>query len=187
MASGYDYPLLFYGSATEAQVEKSEHFYLSIYHGSTTIKALLHGAMGIAVLGMAAKLHRWSDNDKYFGTCSIVLYVAALCMYAAVTVPNIRALAEPDNPAYVNRSVYDAPKFRMVENYEFQPLSIKERYSLCQVIGATNVIVAALLAGVLLMQGGEWYAIRQDRLAANRRRQESIAQLDAQRSGKKVA
>ena len=61
----------------------------------------------------------------------------------------------------------------------------RERASVVQVIGATNVIITALLAGVLLMQGGEWYSTRLDRIAENKQRQEMIAKLGADRSVEK--
>ena len=81
------------------------------------------------------------------------------------------------------RQVYDADDKRKLENYEFYPLTSRERVSVVQVIGATNVIITALLAGVLLMQVGEWYATRLDRISENKHRQEMIAKhLGAERT-----
>ena len=42
-----------------------------------------------------------------------------------------------------------------------------------------------LLLGVLLFQGGEWYAVRQDRKLEEKVRKEQIAKLEAQRVDKK--
>ncbi|WFD30625.1 Protein csh3 [Malassezia sp. CBS 17886] len=181
VTSSYDYPLLFYGPLQESAVRRAEQFYVSMHSAPTSVTALLHAVFGLGVVGIAAKLHRWTDNDKYFGSGSIFLYMASLCMYLAVTLPNIRALARPADEYYVARAVFEADPWR-ADATSFQPLSFRERTSAVQVVAATNVIVMALLAGVLLLQGGEWYAIRVDRHEEACRREASVAKLDAQRA-----
>ncbi|WFD27744.1 Protein csh3 [Malassezia nana] len=156
-----------------------------MYHSPLSVSVLIHTVFSIGLIGIVAKLVRWSENDKYFGTISLLLYFGSLLMYVSVSIPNMRALAKPDEPMIVNRAVFDAEAYRKVENYKFQPLSFHETGSVVQVIGATNVIITAMLAGVLLMQLGEWYAIRLDHIAENKQRQESIAKLDAHRNDDK--
>lgn len=113
-----------------------------------------------------------------------MLYLGSLLMYLSVTLPNLRALAHPKDEYYVARGVYEASKARQDGNTTMA-LTQTERISLVQVISATNVIIAALLFGVLLLQGGEWYAIRQDRKLEEKVRLEQIAKLEAQRNEKK--
>lgn len=113
-----------------------------------------------------------------------MLYLGSLLMYLSVTLPNLRALAHPKDEYYVSRGVYEASKARQDGNTTMA-LTQTERISLVQVISATNVIIAALLFGVLLLQGGEWYAIRQDRKLEEKVRLEQIAKLEAQRNEKK--
>lgn len=189
ITSTYDYPLLFQNGFTPSDVDKAAEFYLSVYHAPLSVKVLIHTVFGIGLVGIVAKIVRWAEEDKYFGSVSLLLYFGSLLMYVSVEIPNLRVLARPDEPNIVNRAVYDADDKRKVENYDFYPLTSRERVSVVQVIGATNVIITALLAGVLLMQAGEWYSTRLDRISENKQRQEMIEKhLGAERasSGKKT-
>jgi hypothetical protein len=164
-------------------VEKSASFYLSVYHAPLSVKVLIHSVFAIGMIGIVAKIIRWGEEDKYFGSISLLLYFSSLLMYVSIEIPNMRVLARPTERNIVNRAVYDADDKRKLENYEFYPLTSRERVSVVQVIGATNVIITALLAGVLLMQVGEWYATRLDRISENKHRQEMIAKhLGAERT-----
>ena len=178
ITSTYDYPLLFQQGFTQSDVDKSVGFYLSMYQAPLSVKALVHSVFGLGLIGIVVKIVRWGEQDKYFGSVSLLLYVS-------VEIPNMRVLAAPEEKNIVHRAVFDAEDTRKVENYEFYPLTGRERASVVQVIGATNVIITALLAGVLLMQGGEWYSTRLDRIAENKQRQEMIAKLGADRSVEK--
>ena len=183
ITSTYDYPLLFQNGFTAEDVEKSARFYLSVYHAPLSVKVLIHSVFAIGMIGIVAKIIRWGEEDKYFGSISLLLYFSSLLMYVSIEIPNMRVLARPTERNIVNRAVYDADDKRKLENYEFYPLTSRERVSVVQVIGATNVIITALLAGVLLMQVGEWYATRLDRISENKHRQEMIAKhLGAERT-----
>ncbi|WFD45341.1 Protein csh3 [Malassezia psittaci] len=185
IASRVDYPLLFQGRATPEAVDRAQEFYLSIYQAPITVTALFHAVIGLGLLGILTKMHRWTENDQYFGLGSVALYVGALVMYLCITLPNLRALAYPNDPYYIIRGVFEASPTRLQEGNESMPLIQREQISLVQVMAATNVINAALLAGVLLFQGGEWYAIRKDRQLEEKVRLQQAAQLEGQRSDKK--
>ena len=105
-------------------------------------------------------------------------------MYLIVTLPNMRALQNPAEEYYIIRGVFEKAPQRSEEDAAM-PLTDRERVSLVQVIAATNVITASLLLGVLLFQGGEWYAVRQDRKLEEKVRKEQNAKLEAQRDDKK--
>ncbi|WFD04446.1 Protein csh3 [Malassezia obtusa] len=183
--------MLFQGPVTERAFERAEEFYMSMYNAPITITALFHAVLGLGIVGILTKMHRWTENDRYFGLGSVsmcpthlVLYVGGLLMYLCVTLPNLRALIHPKDEYYIVRGVYEASKARVEQGNTAMPLNTTERISLVQVISATNVIIAALLFGVLLFQGGEWYAIRQDRMLEEKVRKEQIAKLEAQRTEK---
>ncbi|WFD01251.1 Protein csh3 [Malassezia yamatoensis] len=185
IASRVDFPLLFQGRATPEAVERAQEFYLSIYQAPITVTAAFHAIAGLGLLGILTKMHRWTENDQYFGLGSVVLYVGAVVMYLCITLPNLRALAYPNDPYYIIRGVYEASPNRLQEGNQAMPLIPREQNSLVQVMAATNVINAALLAGVLLFQGGEWYAIRKDRQMEEQVRLQQAAQLKDQRGDKK--
>ncbi|PKI84478.1 Protein csh3 [Malassezia vespertilionis] len=182
VTSTYDIPLIFHKPLSLDAFGRAEQFYLGLFYGPNSIKALLHAIMGAGVLGLALKVHRWTLNDKYFGMSSIVLYVGSLVMYLSVILPNIRALVHSSDEYYLLRAVFEHSTERASD--PTMELILEERVSLVQVISATNLMIAAALFGVLLLQGGEWYAIRQDRINEDKHRRESIAKLDGQRTDK---
>lgn len=70
IASIYDFPLL-YGTATPHHYEAAELFYLGLYNGPTAISALLHGVIGVGLLALIAKIHRWTETAKFFDGFSL--------------------------------------------------------------------------------------------------------------------
>ena len=78
ITSSYDYPLLFHGQVSEAAVNKAISFYLSMYNAPLSVSVLIHTVFSIGMVGIVAKLVRWSENDKYFGTLSLLLYFGSV-------------------------------------------------------------------------------------------------------------
>ncbi|WFD35860.1 Protein csh3 [Malassezia cuniculi] len=178
-ASTFDTPLLF-TKFTEEQVIRAENFYVSIYNAPRGIPSCLHGVIGLGIIGIASKLHRWTETDLYFGLGSMILFVGATIMYIAVIWPNLRALANPTEAGYIVKAVFETELER--NSNSFPPLTFHERLSVVQVVSATNIIIAALLFGVLLLQIGQWYVDRQHLNELNKRRNEQIAKLEQQRT-----
>ena len=65
MASIYDFPLIYY-KFEPSSVDPAERFYLSLFNGPTAVQALLHGMVATGIVGLIAKLHRWTEMAKYF-------------------------------------------------------------------------------------------------------------------------
>lgn len=112
----------------------------------------------------------------------VVLFVSSVCMYVAILWPNLSALANPTDRFAAMKAVYDKPD-TLPE--DFAGLTPENRFSILQVTAATNMIIAALLFGVILLQLGEWYVDRQHRAELDKRREEAIAKLDKQRGVEK--
>lgn len=66
IASIYDFPLVYYSPFDEKAVVPAERFYMALYRGPTAVQALLHGMMGLGIVGLIAKMHRWTEMAKYF-------------------------------------------------------------------------------------------------------------------------
>lgn len=66
IASIYDFPLLYYKPWDETAPARAEAFYLSLHQGPTAITALLHGMIALGIVGLLAKLHRWTDTAMWF-------------------------------------------------------------------------------------------------------------------------
>lgn len=70
IASIYDFPLL-YTEHTDRHVDVSLKFYMALFQGPTAIPALLHGMIGLGLIGLLAKLHRWTETAKWFDGVSL--------------------------------------------------------------------------------------------------------------------
>ena len=71
VTSTFDVPILFQGRATERAIDRAEEFYLSMFASPLTITAFFHAVLGLGMIGIVTKLHRWTENDRYFGMGSV--------------------------------------------------------------------------------------------------------------------
>lgn len=119
-------------------------------------------------------------------SCEIVLYMIALCMYLAVTVPNLRLLSDPTNENYVWASALATQRSKWQEDYEAGVVKTAaptggmteaERPSVLRIVGAVNTMTLFLLAGVVLLQGTEWYLDRQERIEKAAHKEKQVQQL----------
>lgn len=141
---------------------------------------------------MAAALVRFSPFESASQSYSHllqVLYMAALCMYLAVTIPNMRLLSDPQNEIFVWNSALATQRSKWQEDYEAGLVSTpaleggmheEERISVLRIIGAVNTITLLLLLGVVLLQGTEWYLDRQERIEKTELKEKHVQQLLAQ-------
>lgn len=58
--------MIYYTPFSESSADLAERFYLSFFNGPKAITALLHGMIALGLIGLIAKLHRWTENAKYF-------------------------------------------------------------------------------------------------------------------------
>jgi hypothetical protein len=61
----YDHPLIFHAWSDAAPV-RAERFYLGLYAAPRAVHALLHGMIALGIVGLLAKLHRWTETAKWF-------------------------------------------------------------------------------------------------------------------------
>ncbi|KAN0137138.1 Shr3 amino acid permease chaperone [Lactarius tabidus] len=132
-----DYRVLF-STLTEETVEDAFHYYRTFYNAPPGIKALLHGLMGIGVVAIIAKLHRWNESAVFFDGGSLAAFVFAIAMYITVTVPSIQTVVTP------------------VEGVDTRDDQIEAM----QILSAGNTLIMVLLGGILVLQGGQEWARR---------------------------
>ncbi|KAK0527163.1 Protein csh3 [Tilletia horrida] len=191
LCSIVDFPLIYY-DWQPSSADRAEVFYLSFFRAPTAVHALLHGMVFLGLVGLLAKLHRWSEIAKYYDGGSLALFVAAICMYLGVVLPNVRLLADPGNPDLLARSSVVTQR-RMAADAQAKldgvdppelvdiasPLTTDERIQGLRVIAASNTIVMLLLAGVVLLQATEWYLAHLDAAAAEKERRRLMRELAA--------
>ncbi|PPQ72548.1 hypothetical protein CVT24_004886 [Panaeolus cyanescens] len=89
-----DYRLL-WGDVTEEVIKDGFQFYKTFFNAPPAIKALLHGMIGVGLLGFFAKLFKWDESAVYFDGSSLAVYVFAIVVYLTVTINSLRAIADP--------------------------------------------------------------------------------------------
>ncbi|THG97366.1 hypothetical protein EW026_g4619 [Hermanssonia centrifuga] len=132
-----DYRILF-KPLTEEAVRDGMEFYKTFFHSPPAIKALMHAIMGVGIIGLAGKLHKWDDSAMFFDGSSLAAYIFAIAVYLSVGVPASRTVATP------------------VEGVDTR----EDQVEALQILSAGNTIIIVLLGAVLALQAGEEYARR---------------------------
>ncbi|KAI5121515.1 hypothetical protein M0805_006552 [Coniferiporia weirii] len=132
-----DHKLLF-GEVLEKSVEDGFFFYTTFYNSPPVIKTLLHSIVGVGVLGLIGKLHKWDESAMIFDGSSLAAYVIAIGVYLSVSVPALRTIVDP------------------VVGVDTR----EDRIEAMSVLAAGNVIMMCLLGIVIFFQAGEEYARR---------------------------
>jgi len=135
--STIDYRVLF-EPLTEEIVKDGFQYYKTFYNAPPGIKALLHGLIGVGVVAMITKIHRWDESAMFFDGGSLATFVLATAMYITVTVPTIRTVVTP------------------VEGVDTR----EDQIEALRVLSAGNALIMVLLGGVLALQGGQEWARR---------------------------
>ncbi|KAK0553789.1 Phosphatidylinositol N-acetylglucosaminyltransferase GPI3 subunit [Tilletia horrida] len=191
LCSIVDFPLVYYEWKPSA-ADEAEVFYLSFFRAPSAVHALMHGMVFLGLIGLLAKLHRWSEVAKYYDGGSLALFVAAICMYLGVCLPNVRLLSDPSNVKLIAKSSILTQRRMEADSIaraagldppesidETSPLSPDERIQSLRVIAASNTIIMILLAGVVLLQAAEWYIAHVDAQAAETERRKQMRELAA--------
>ncbi|KAI0349649.1 Shr3 amino acid permease chaperone [Trametes cingulata] len=132
-----DYRILF-TPFTEGTARDGIEFYTTFYNSPPAIKALLHSIMGVGLLGLVGKLHKWDDSAMFFDGSSLAAYIFALAVYLTVGIPACRTVADP---------VPD------VDTKDDQIEALR-------ILSAGNTIIIVLLGAILALQAGEQWARR---------------------------
>ncbi|TFY72295.1 hypothetical protein EVG20_g706 [Dentipellis fragilis] len=132
-----DYRVLFV-ELTDETVEDGFKFYTMFFNAPPAIKALLHGLMGVTILGLVGKVHKWDESAMFFDGGSLAVFVFCIAMYLTVLIPSVRTAVAP---------------VAGVDTREDQVEALR-------IASAANLIVIVLLGAILVMQGGQEYARR---------------------------
>ncbi|KAJ3530684.1 hypothetical protein NM688_g7675 [Phlebia brevispora] len=132
-----DYRVLF-EPLTEDVIRDGMEFYKTFFYSPPAIKALMHAVMGMGILGLVGKIHKWDESAMFFDGSSLAAYVFAVSVYLSVGVPACRTVARP------------------VEGVDTR----EDQIEALRVLSAGNTIIIVLLGAVLALQVGEEYARR---------------------------
>ncbi|KAJ3821870.1 Shr3 amino acid permease chaperone [Lentinula raphanica] len=128
---------LLWGELNEDVIADGFSFYATFFNSPPAIKALLHGMIGVGVLGLVGKLHKWDDSAMFFDGSSLGVYVFAIAVYTAVICPTMKTVVVP-----LEEDTYS------------------DRIEAVRVLSAANVIIIICLGLILTLQAGQVYAKR---------------------------
>ncbi|KAE9400404.1 hypothetical protein BT96DRAFT_881419 [Gymnopus androsaceus JB14] len=128
---------LLWGELTDAVLADGFSFYTTFFNSPPAIKALLHGMIGVGILGLASKLHKWDDSAMFFDGSSLGVYIFAIAVYTAVIVPTLKTVVTP-----------------------LEEETKMDRIEAVRVLAAANVIIMMCLGFILTLQAGQVYAKR---------------------------
>lgn len=141
-----------------------------LYASPPIISRILHIAIGTGLVGFLTKLYRASEANYLFDGASLVLYFAGILVYITNIVKGFRV---------VTAGIYGAvPEAQLAEGEENDYIS---REDTLRVFAASNTILALVLVGVLVLQAGQWYALRKE----ERELEEMDRAAEEKKSGKK--
>jgi len=128
----------------ESNLEAAYQFYTTFYHAPPAVKALMHSMMGIGLIGLIGKLHKWDESAMFFDGTSLAAFMFGLTIYLSVTIPGLRTIMQDPSTVVLNETGG----------------SESDRVEALRVMCAGNSLIVLCLVGVLCLQSGQEYARR---------------------------
>jgi hypothetical protein len=113
----------------------------------------LNIVIGTGLAGFLTKLYRASEANYLFDGASLVLYFAGIIVYLTNIVKGFRV---------VTAGIYGNPELIEEELKDGSEGDYISREDTLRVFAASNTILALVLVGVLVLQAGQWYALRKE-------------------------
>jgi len=152
----YDYNVLWHlpAEGRTAYFTILENHIKFLHASPPLINRILHIAIATGLFGFLMKLYRATEANYLFDGASLVLYFAGMIVYLTNVVKGFRV---------VTAGIYGAPTGGdMVKGVDYQEGDYISREDTLRVFAASNTILALVLVGVLVLQAGQWYALRKE-------------------------
>lgn len=150
----YDYPLLWTSEAVPTTFFDQLETHLKWMHQSPPLIArLLHIVMATGFLGFFIKLFKPSESNMLFDGASLALYVIGTGVYLANIVKGLRTISS---------DLWSSGEFLEKHSGPITGEIILGRDDSLKVMAASNTILALVLVGILVLQGGQWYAEKKE-------------------------
>ena len=114
--------------------------------------------IGTGLLGFFIKLYKPSESNMLFDGASLVLYMCGVIIYLANIVKGMRVITS----GVYDRELVEGELAVGVKGVEAGLEDFLGRDDSLKVMAASNTILALVLAGVLVLQAGQWYAERKE-------------------------
>ncbi|KAF8801266.1 hypothetical protein BYT27DRAFT_7115308 [Phlegmacium glaucopus] len=158
ICSAVDYRLL-WGKVTDEVINDGFQFYTTFFNAPPAIKALLHGMIGVGLIGFLSKLHKWDESAMYFDGGSLVAYMFGVVVYLTVSINCLRTIVNP------------------VENVDTR----EDQIMAMRILSAGNVIIVACLGLILTLQAGQEWVKRAEANAAIEEEKQKVSSDKAEK------
>ena len=140
---------------TPTAITASEAHYILLANAPRVIHVVLHAVIAVGIFGHLAKLWKANESNYLFDGASLVLYMIAVVLYGTSVIQGLFEMIS-----------HWLPGLRSVAAGDFREMA---KVDTLRVMAASHVILAVVLIGnwgfffitnlgVLLLQGGQWYA-----------------------------
>ncbi|KAF2109055.1 Shr3 amino acid permease chaperone [Lophiotrema nucula] len=147
----YDYNILWSTpSDREVYFKILEDHIKFLYASPPIISRILHIVIGTGLAGFLLKLYKATEANYLFDGASLVLYMAGITVYITNIVKGFRV---------VTAGVYGEVPEAVPGETDVDYIT---REDTLRVFAASNTILALVLVGVLVLQAGQWYALRKE-------------------------
>jgi len=158
----YDYHVLWSTPPDREPYYQRLENHLKFLHASPPlISRILHIVIGTGLLGFFTKLYKPSEANMLFDGASLVLYVCGIIVYVANIVKGLRMVT---SGVYGEDGIggSSGADSTMGGVLPADTGEIVGRDDSLRVLAASNTILALVLVGVLVLQAGQWYAMRKE-------------------------
>nr|XP_019048201.1 hypothetical protein I302_01966 [Kwoniella bestiolae CBS 10118]OCF27131.1 hypothetical protein I302_01966 [Kwoniella bestiolae CBS 10118] len=159
---------------TDQAIENAYTFYGIWWESPGAVKALFHVALGLPLIALLVKLHKWNESAMFFDGSSIAMHLACIILYLTVHIQSLRTFL-PESTTLTTYSILPTPPPREILPTE------SEKVEAVRVLSAANALVGLLTLGVIGMQVGQEYARRQE----EKEQREIDRKIAVQTEGKK--
>ncbi|WVQ82880.1 hypothetical protein IAT38_005016 [Cryptococcus sp. DSM 104549] len=149
-----DIPLL-YMPVTQEALDNAYKFYEMWWEAPGAVKALFHVALGLPLVTLLLKLHKWNESAMFFDGSCVAMHLATIILYLTVHINSLRTFL-PESTTTTTFSILPPPPPRLT------PPTTEEIVESVRVMAAANALVGLLTVGVIGMQIGQEYARRQE-------------------------
>lgn len=152
----YDYNVLWHlpAEGRAAYFDILEKHIKFLHASPPVINRILHIAIATGLFGFLLKLYRATEANYLFDGASLVLYFAGMVVYLTNIIKGFRV---------VTAGIYGAPADEtLVKGIDYKEGDYISREDTLRVFAASNTILALVLVGVLVLQAGQWYALRKE-------------------------
>ncbi|KAG5645734.1 hypothetical protein DXG03_005430 [Asterophora parasitica] len=86
---------ILWGDLGQEGIADGFQFYATFFNAPPAIKALLHGMVGVGLVGLLSKLHKWDESAMFFDGSCLAAYTFSIAIYITVTIPALQATVTP--------------------------------------------------------------------------------------------